>query len=58
MVSPEDTLSDALNRFAPRDLKAVPVVADKEGRKLVGLLDKSDIYSAYNTKGFDRTSAN
>ena len=53
-VRPEDTLDEALKRFAPRDLNAVPVVADTEGMQLVGLLKKEDIYSAYNRKVFGK----
>ena len=53
-VGPEDTLDQALTKFAPRDLSAVPVVADKEGMQLVGLLKKEDIYSAYNRKVFGK----
>jgi len=53
-VYPEDTLDEALKRFAPRDLSAVPVVADKEGMQLLGLLKKEDIYSAYNRKVFGK----
>ncbi len=55
-VSPEDTLDEALKKIAARDIDVVPVVADDDEEKLLGLLDKSAIYSAYNRRVIDKIS--
>jgi CIC family chloride channel protein len=55
-VSPEDTLDEALKKIAARDIDVVPVVADGDEEKLLGLLDKSAIYSAYNRRVIDKIS--
>ncbi|KAA0258652.1 chloride channel protein [Deferribacter autotrophicus] len=48
-VSPEDTLSTALKKLGIKDLGAVPVVEEENGKlKLLGLLRRSDIILAYN----------
>ncbi|MBD3382105.1 MAG: CBS domain-containing protein [candidate division Zixibacteria bacterium] len=49
-VSPEDTLEEALKKIAPRDIEVVPVVDHQHDDKLLGLLEKGDIYTAYNKK--------
>jgi len=53
---PDDTLEEALKKIATRDLNVVPVVADESGRKLVGILIKGDIYTAYNKKVLGKIS--
>jgi len=48
-VYPEDTLSTALKKLGIKDLGAIPVVEDENGKlKLIGLLRRSDIILAYN----------
>jgi CIC family chloride channel protein len=56
LVSPEDTLDVALRKIAPRDLEVIPVVADEGKNKLIGLLKKGDIYSAYNRRVIEKLS--
>lgn len=56
LVSPEDTLDVALKKIAPRDLEVIPVVADEGTNKLIGLLKKGDIYSAYNRRIIEKIS--
>ena len=53
---PNETLDDALKKIAARDLPVIPVVESEGGKKLVGLLKKGDIYSAYNRKVIDKLS--
>jgi CIC family chloride channel protein len=55
-ISPEDTLDEALKKIATRDFDVVPVVADDDHDKLLGLLEKSAIYSAYNRRVIDKIS--
>ncbi len=56
LISPEDTLDEALRKIAARDLDVVPVVDHENTKKLVGMLEKGDIYSAYNRKIIERLS--
>jgi CIC family chloride channel protein len=55
-VSPGDTLAEALRKIAPRDIQVVPVVDHEHGGKLLGLLEKGDIYNAYNKKVIGKLS--
>lgn len=43
VVAETDTLIEALERFAGHDGERVPVVADRESRRLVGIVVKTDI---------------
>ncbi len=43
VVAEGDTLLEALERFAGHDGERVPVVADRESRRLVGIVVKTDI---------------
>jgi len=44
---PGETLLDALNKFAYRNAVQLPVVSDPHERKLIGVIRRSDILSAY-----------
>jgi CIC family chloride channel protein len=46
-LTPEDTLDRALELFVENDLMALPVVDDPKSRKLVGIVRRFDISSAY-----------
>ncbi len=46
-LTPDDTLDRALELFVENDLITVPVVADLAGRRLLGMVSRSDISSAY-----------
>jgi CIC family chloride channel protein len=46
-VMPSETLLDALNKFAYRNAVQLPVVSDPHERKLIGVIRRSDILSAY-----------
>ncbi len=46
-VYPDETLREALQRMAPRDLSRLPVVARENPKKLVGLLRRRNIIRAY-----------
>jgi CIC family chloride channel protein len=43
-LQPRDTLYDAVTLFQERGLEAVPVVADLETRRFVGMLTRSSVY--------------
>ena len=47
-VTPSDNLKDALSRIALGNIKQLPVVDTKDPKKLVGILTRSDIITAYN----------
>lgn len=47
-VSIEDNLYSALRKIAPRDFSILPVVDGADPRKLLGVLNRRDIMSAYN----------
>jgi CIC family chloride channel protein len=44
---PDETLEDALRRFGSRDVGRLPVVERADPRKIVGLLRRGDIITAY-----------
>ncbi len=46
-LTPEDTLDRALELFVENDLLALPVVDDLEGRRVIGLVRRFEIASAY-----------
>lgn len=45
---PDETLEEALHRFGARDVGRLPVVERADVRKIVGLLRRGDIISAYS----------
>jgi len=47
-VTPSDNLKDALSRLALGNIKQLQVVDTKDPRKLLGILTRSDIITAYN----------
>ncbi len=47
-VTPSDNLKDALSRLAYGSIKQLPVVDVKDPKKLIGILTRSDIITAYN----------
>ncbi len=44
---PDETVSQALRRMAPRDISRLPVVSREDPRQLVGLIRRNDIVRAY-----------
>ena len=46
-LTPDDTLDRALELFVENDLLALPVVDDLKTRKVVGMVRRFDISSAY-----------
>ena len=47
-ISVNNNLYDALEKISPRDLSILPVVSSEDETKLLGLLTRRDIMSAYN----------
>ena len=47
-VSIEDNLYGALQKIASKDFSMLPVVDSEDPRKLLGVLNRRDIMSAYN----------
>ena len=46
-LTPEDTLDRALELFIENDVMALPIVADLEQRKVLGMIRRQEIASAY-----------
>ncbi len=47
-VTPDDNLDDALKKIGSRNIEQLPVVSRENPRKIVGMLSRRDIISAYN----------
>ena len=46
-VMPSESLLDALNKFAYRNVAQLPVVSDPHSRKLIGVVRRSDLLDGY-----------
>jgi len=46
-VMPSETLFDALNKFAYRNVVQLPVVSDPHTRRLIGVVRRSDLLEGY-----------
>ena len=46
-LTPDDTLDRALDLFIENDLLALPIVADLQQRKVIGMIRRQEIASAY-----------
>ena len=55
-LAPEEPLADAMERFAPQGLHAMPVVDKKAGGKIVGMLRRDAVTAYYNRRLLDRIS--
>lgn len=49
-LSPKNNLNEALEKFATTDEAQLPVVDDKKPDRVIGMLSRGDIISAYNKK--------
>lgn len=49
-LSPKNNLNEALEKFATTDEGQLPVVDDKKPDRVIGMLSRGDIISAYNKK--------
>ncbi len=54
-VFPDESLRDALERIGYRNIEHLPVVSRNDSRKIVGMLSRQDIVSAYNKALIDRS---
>ena len=43
-----DNLNNAIEKFAVKDIGEIPVVSTVNERKIVGMLKRGDVISAYN----------
>ena len=46
-LTPDDTLDRALELFVENDVLALPIVADLQQRKVIGMIRRQEIASAY-----------
>jgi CIC family chloride channel protein len=53
-VTTHENLSDALRKIGSRNIDYLPVVADDNPRRLVGMVSRQDIISAYNRSLLER----
>lgn len=49
-VSAQDNLETALTRISAKDYQTLPVIDSPENRKLIGLISRGDIHSAYSRR--------
>ncbi len=49
-LSPKDNLNEALEKFAAIDVAQLPVVDSKNQDRVIGMLSRGDLISAYNKK--------
>ena len=49
-VLPQDNLETALNKISAKDYKTLPVIDSPENKKLIGLISRGDIHSAYSRR--------
>jgi CIC family chloride channel protein len=55
VVTPQESIDDALRKLAPRGLPMVPVVADQATRRVIGLVTRDSLLTAYwNALGAER----
>ena len=51
-VSPKDSLTHALDSLGYKEISHLPVVDDKNSKKIIGIITKGDLIKAYNRKRF------
>ncbi|MEM4658572.1 MAG: chloride channel protein [Candidatus Methanosuratincola sp.] len=47
-VTPSDTLDKVLDKWANKPVEVLPVVSERNGRQLVGIISRRDLLAAYN----------
>jgi CIC family chloride channel protein len=52
-----ESLDEALKKIGQRNIEQLPVVAENNRRKIVGILSRRDIFSAYNKALINRSLA-
>ncbi|MEE3207413.1 MAG: CBS domain-containing protein, partial [Candidatus Thermoplasmatota archaeon] len=53
-ITPDDTLTQALDRLGQKEISHLPVVSPQDNTLLVGLITKGDIIKAYNQRRLAR----
>jgi len=56
-ITEKETLDEALKKIGLRNIEQLPVVAENNRRKIVGILSRRDIFSAYNKALINRSLA-
>jgi CIC family chloride channel protein len=56
-VTENESLDEALKKIGQRNIEQLPVVAENSRRKIVGILSRRDIFSAYNKALINRSLA-
>ena len=51
-VTPEDTLTQALDSLGYKEISHLPVVRKENDRKIIGIITKGDLIKAYNKRRF------
>ncbi|OIR20162.1 MAG: hypothetical protein BEU04_03795 [Marine Group III euryarchaeote CG-Bathy1] len=51
-VTPEDTLTEALDSLGYKEISHLPVVRKENDRKIIGIITKGDLIKAYNRRRF------
>ena len=47
-LSPDDDLAQAMEKFGSKDIELIPIVDEKDSKKLIGMLKRKDVINAYN----------
>jgi CIC family chloride channel protein len=55
-LTPEDNLNTAMEKFSIKDLEEIPVVSDRDPRRLAGMVRRKDVIAAYNKEVLKRES--
>jgi chloride channel protein, CIC family len=55
-TTPDEALARVLDRFASQECERLPVLADRDTRRLVGTISKRDILAAYSRDLLERAS--
>ncbi len=55
ILTEDETLASALQKFGLQDVEALPVVEKDNHKKLLGILKRSDIINFYNKRLLERT---
>lgn len=57
VLTPDDDLNTAMERFGRKDIEEIPVVDGRDSRRLLGMLKRRDVIAAYNREILKRESA-
>jgi CIC family chloride channel protein len=57
VVFPDENLNAAVERFTRKEIDELPVVRRDEPRKVIGMVSRKDVFSAYNSEVLKRATS-